>query len=217
MALFTRRHLQRILDENARFLKSGQLRNSIKQLNSVCDEYLAKEWELALLNAASKHGHVEHEPGASDERKPDLRFRSNDDGVAFIADVATISDHGFHQENPVDAFRNVLFVVQVPVEWWYPQLFRGIHGVDHTLVCQVIHNLRHAIGGPLEQLRADGLLVRGVRRALDERVSKLLLQFRIITGPCGLPSRSESVLRRSPLEDLPSAGICRRPTGVRRP
>jgi hypothetical protein len=104
MALFTRRHLQRILDENARFLKSGQLRNSIKQLNSVRDEYLAKEWELALLNAASKHGHVEHEPGASDERKPDLRFRSNDDGVAFIADVATVSDHGFHQENPVDAF-----------------------------------------------------------------------------------------------------------------
>jgi hypothetical protein len=104
MALFTRRRLQRILDENARFLKSDQLRTSVKLLNSVYDEYLAKEWELALLNAASKHGHVEHEPGARDERKPDLRFRSNDDGVAFIADVATISDRGFHRENPVDAF-----------------------------------------------------------------------------------------------------------------
>lgn len=104
MALFTRRFLQRILDENARFLKSDQLRTSVKRLNSVYDEYLGKEWELVLLNAASKHGHVEHEPGAKDERKPDLLFRSDDDSIQFIADVATISDRGFHEENPVDAF-----------------------------------------------------------------------------------------------------------------
>src|SRR5580704_9810007 len=99
MALFTRRRLQRILNENAGFLKQDQLSTSVKHLNSISDEYLAKEWELALLNAASKHGHVEHEPGASNERKPDLRFRSNDGGVAFIADVATISDRGFHKGN----------------------------------------------------------------------------------------------------------------------
>src|SRR5438309_1161792 len=109
MALFTRRRLQRILNENAGFLKPDQLSTSVNLLNSIYDEYLAKEWELAMLNAASKHGHVEHEPGARDERKPDLRFRSNYDGVAFIADVATISDRGFHQENPVDAFEEAFW------------------------------------------------------------------------------------------------------------
>jgi hypothetical protein len=103
MALFSRRYIQRILDENAAFLRTSQLHTTVGLLNSVYEEYLAKEWEMVLLNAASKCGIVEHEPGAEGERAPDILFRSLDDSVRFIADVATISDRGFNKDNPFDA------------------------------------------------------------------------------------------------------------------
>ena len=59
---------------------------------------------MVVLNAAGKCGRVEHEPGAEGERTPDIFFRSLDDSVRFIADVATVSDRGFNKDNPVDAF-----------------------------------------------------------------------------------------------------------------
>src|SRR5258708_1551987 len=58
MALFARRYLQRILDENSGFLTPGQLLTAVRLLNSVYDEYLGKEWEMVVLNAASKCWHV---------------------------------------------------------------------------------------------------------------------------------------------------------------
>jgi hypothetical protein len=93
-----------MINENAAFLKSRQLQTSVSLLNSVTEEYLAKEWEMVILNASSKCGNVEHEPGAEGERAPDLFFRSLDNRVRFIADVATVSDRGFNKDNPVDAF-----------------------------------------------------------------------------------------------------------------
>lgn len=102
MALFSRRYIQRILDENAAFLSTSQLQTTVRLLNSVYEEYLAKEWEMVVLNAASKCGIVEHEPGTQGERAPDILFHSLDDSVRFIADVATISDHGFNKDNPFD-------------------------------------------------------------------------------------------------------------------
>jgi hypothetical protein len=102
MALFSRRYLQRVLDENATFLTGSQLQTAVGLLNSVCEECLAKEWETVIINAASKCGTVEHEPGAEGQRAPDIFFRSVGATVQFIADVATISDRGFNRENPFD-------------------------------------------------------------------------------------------------------------------
>src|SRR5712691_8986859 len=80
-------------------------------------------------------------------------------------------------KNRVDSFRNRLFVVQVPVERWYPQQLRRIRGIDHALARQVVHDLRPTVGRPIIQLHAVGLLVGWVCRALDQRVRQLLLQW----------------------------------------
>ena len=103
MALFARRHLQRILNENAAFLAPKQLATVCKLLNSVRDEYLSTEWEQVILNAASKFGTVKHEPVLAGDRAPDLWFKAADESFEFVADVTTASDRGLHKLNPVDA------------------------------------------------------------------------------------------------------------------
>jgi hypothetical protein len=72
-------------------------------LNTVREDYLATEWEQAVLNAASKVGSVRHEPPLG--RKPDLWLNSSKPPLEFIADVATASDRGLHERNPVDALQ----------------------------------------------------------------------------------------------------------------
>ena len=64
MAIFSRRILQRIINENARILSDGQLRSHIKRLNRMHKTLeLGDEWEVVLLNAFSKVGRVTHEEG----------------------------------------------------------------------------------------------------------------------------------------------------------
>lgn len=104
MALFSRRTLQRIIDENSSFLSPKQIDAVCGRLNSLHDGYLAVEWEQALLNAASKSGSVSHERPMG-KSKPDLIFRASDRPVRFIADITAVSDRGYENENPIDAFQ----------------------------------------------------------------------------------------------------------------
>src|ERR1700691_4181297 len=103
MALFARRRLQRILDENAAFLAPKQLVTACNLLNLVRDEYLSTEWEQVILNAASKIGAVRHEPALGGDCTPDLWFKTSDQSLEFIADVTAASDRGLNKLNPVDA------------------------------------------------------------------------------------------------------------------
>jgi len=106
MALFARRHLQRVLNENAAFLSRKQLSAICDLLNTVRDDYLATEWEQVILNTASKVGVVQYEPRLAGYRTPDLQFQANDPLVQFIADVATASDKGLRKLNPVDVLHD---------------------------------------------------------------------------------------------------------------
>jgi hypothetical protein len=101
MALFSRRCLQRLIDENAVFLSPEQTEEHVRRLNHFREEYLSTEWEIAILNAFSKLGNVKHEPkeyGGS--RLLDVVFDSP--AIQFGADVATVSDKNLHERNPVD-------------------------------------------------------------------------------------------------------------------
>ncbi|MDQ3816190.1 MAG: hypothetical protein M3362_00700 [Acidobacteriota bacterium] len=70
---------------------------------------LDTEWEVALLNAFSKVGKVQHEPALGGRRKPDLHFVSEKDPCQyFAADITAISDKGFDGHNPFDAFQDEL-------------------------------------------------------------------------------------------------------------
>jgi hypothetical protein len=103
VALFSRRALQRVLNENAAFLTPKQLLDACNSLNSIHDNYLAVEWEQVVLNAFSRVGVVKYEPTFEGTRKPDFEFRLPEQSLEFIADVTTVSDKGLERENPVHA------------------------------------------------------------------------------------------------------------------
>lgn len=106
MAIFSRRAIQRMLNENAAFLSEKQLERHVSALNRNNFQSLDVEWEVAVLNAFSKIGTVTHEPDLpGTTKKPDLLFAPFTDSTApFIADVTTVSDEGFEKDIPLLAF-----------------------------------------------------------------------------------------------------------------
>jgi hypothetical protein len=96
MAIFSRRTVQRLIDENAVFLIGRQLRTHVDKLNRGD---ISAEWEVVLLNAFSKLGKVEHERNFNG-KNPDLYFTSAAHGVEFLADIKTVSDEGIELKNP---------------------------------------------------------------------------------------------------------------------
>ncbi len=106
MALFGRRCLQSVLTENAVFLGPKEAENKCNLLNTYDDpHYLSTEWELAVLNAASKVGTVEYEKRMR-THQPDLLFKSSDPPLEFLADITTLSDGGLRERNPVHALQS---------------------------------------------------------------------------------------------------------------
>src|SRR5689334_18276136 len=106
MAIFSRRMIQRMLNENAAFLSEKQLDRLVSTLNRNDFYSLDVEWEVAVLNAFSKIGTVTHEPHLPDtDKRPDLVFVPFTDSTAsFIADVTMVSDEGFEKDVPVLTF-----------------------------------------------------------------------------------------------------------------
>lgn len=97
--LFSRRTIQRMLDENAAWMPLEKLREQVDALNDPKEPFpLAKIWEVAVLNALSKIVEIQHEPNLSS--RPDIVYRLN--GETVIADVRAISDRNRHRRNPVE-------------------------------------------------------------------------------------------------------------------
>jgi hypothetical protein len=104
MALFSRRTIQRMLDENARWMLPRQVQRHVRTLNDSDSEHiLPTEWEVAVLNGLSKLGEVVHEPKLRGSSKPDVLFRPRTNCPAVLADVTTVSDKGLQAHNPIDA------------------------------------------------------------------------------------------------------------------
>lgn len=114
MAIFSRREIQRCIDENARFLLRRQTNDHIRRLNR-CDEYfLDAEWEVVLINAFSKLGTITHETKIEGTSKPDILFVAHvDPNQTFLADIATVSDRGLEEHNPIRALRNDLLKLTI--------------------------------------------------------------------------------------------------------
>lgn len=110
MAICSRRTLQRLINENAKFLSRRQIRNHVDKLNDNDEAAskgqepsLATEWEIILLNAFSKVGTVDYERDFGGRRYPDLHFVSRaDPSQCFAADITAVSDKGFKGLNPFD-------------------------------------------------------------------------------------------------------------------
>ena len=102
MAIFSRRTIQRMIDENAAFLTKEQLNQHVSKLNQQDFQSFDTEWEVAALNAFSKLGNVTHEPDLEGSAKLDLLFTRNES--SFLADITSVSDEGFEKEFSVKAF-----------------------------------------------------------------------------------------------------------------
>lgn len=92
-----------MLVENAQFLTKEQLDQQVARLNSSGFQPLDTEWEIAVLNAFSKQGNVDHEPTLEGTGRLDLLFTA-DDGSNFVADITSVSDEGFEERTPVKSF-----------------------------------------------------------------------------------------------------------------
>jgi hypothetical protein len=108
MALFSRRFLQSTLDESSPYLSVTQRQDFCKLLNTVRDDYLATEWEMAILRVLNERGSLQYEPDFPGTSRPDVLF-TTDDGLSFVADITSVSDKGLHQQNPYDALQEEFF------------------------------------------------------------------------------------------------------------
>lgn len=116
MAMFSRRILQRLLDENSHFLKKGQTKKLVEELNRVSGPStlkkninLSSEWEAVLLNVFGKIGKVTYEKKFDGPTYGDIYFEVKDNpGVNFLAEITAVSDKGLHERNPVEFLRKEL-------------------------------------------------------------------------------------------------------------
>lgn len=107
--MFARRSLQRLLDELAHQIPIDGRRKFVHELNRNSPSALGFEWELALLYALNKVGAAEYEAtGQTSTRRADITFKEHNGPIRFRADVATVSDEGLEDENPIMPFAQEL-------------------------------------------------------------------------------------------------------------
>ncbi len=95
MAVFSRRTIQRLINENSKFLSTNQTKTHVNTLNlkgrylkrlnegshvnELVETYLNTEWEIVLLNIFDKFGKVIHEQELKKSgSKPDILFECSD-------------------------------------------------------------------------------------------------------------------------------------------
>jgi hypothetical protein len=100
MAMFTRRALQRAIDGSLAYTSRSKRREWVGVLNSPkSPRYIPTEWEIMVLQSLSGLGTLTHEQDLGGETKPDVHFKCP--SLTFVADIATISDRGSHERNPI--------------------------------------------------------------------------------------------------------------------
>lgn len=103
--VFSRRSLQTAINELSDVLQEKQLTSLVAKLNKMHDGRLAAMWEVVLLSALAKVGVLTHEAPLPNGRRPDFSLQL-DAGTAneasIVGDIATISDVGRNEQNPVD-------------------------------------------------------------------------------------------------------------------
>jgi hypothetical protein len=102
MAMFTRRHLQAMLDRLAAYLPLEARRKLAHGHNQKSRSMLGFQWETALLFGFSHIGEIEYEAGAESGSRPDISFtETSAAAIRFTADIATVSDESLEEQDPV--------------------------------------------------------------------------------------------------------------------
>jgi len=93
-----------MINENSSFMPIEKIEEHVRRLNKGGLQSLATEWEIAVLNTLSRVGHIEHEKPFGGSSYPDIFFQERNKKFSFVADIATVSDAGYEEENPIDDF-----------------------------------------------------------------------------------------------------------------
>jgi len=101
--IFSRREVQRALDDLALVLNEKQLLPLINKLNKPGEQRLPTTWEVVLLRELSKFPNFQYEEPLPSGRTPDFRFTVDVDGkgVEVIGDITAPSDQGQENSNPI--------------------------------------------------------------------------------------------------------------------
>lgn len=101
MGIFSRRVVNRLLEENSHFLPKDKLNLQIKHLNGTSPvQRVTTEWEIAVLNGLQKLGlQPLYEPrfaGGSSVLDVLVKYQAEE----ALIDITTASDRGLDEENP---------------------------------------------------------------------------------------------------------------------
>lgn len=102
--IFTRRFIQRCINDLSGFVAEPDLRVLVEKLNSQGLNRLPAMWEIVVLSALSKLGYIRYELELPNGKRPDIFF-SRGRALLFMADITTVSDSGLEEANPVDRLR----------------------------------------------------------------------------------------------------------------
>ena len=100
--IFARRSIQRFIDRLSETLPQATVERLVRNLNQNNHASLGFEWEVVVLFTLDRLGEIDYEFDHGGESLPDVTFRlSGQETVCFVADVATVSDRGREEENPI--------------------------------------------------------------------------------------------------------------------
>jgi len=105
--IFSRRAIQRMLDDIKPALTSKQYLQLLKKLNFAGPYRLPAMWEVAVMAQLAKMGSLIHEKRLPNGKRPDVFFRAQN-GFELVADVTTVSDKGVDKHNPYDEFSRII-------------------------------------------------------------------------------------------------------------
>ena len=108
--IFARRSIQIFIDKLSEKLPPDTVGKLVRSLNRNDRASLGFEWEVAVLYALNQLGELGYETNHGGKRLPDVTFYlPGQNKVSFIADIATVSDRGLKNENPVDMFMKLFY------------------------------------------------------------------------------------------------------------
>lgn len=107
--IFARRSIQRFIDQLCLVLPREPLAALVRRLNLNDQGSLDIEWEVAVLYALQRVGEITYEASHGGRTHPDVTFHfAGGKEIAFVADVATVSDRGLEDDNPTELLSELL-------------------------------------------------------------------------------------------------------------
>ena len=128
--IFARRSIQTFIDKLSEKLPPDTVGKLVRNLNLNDRASLGFEWEIAVLYALNQLGDTVYETNHGGKRLPDVTFYlPGQNEVSFIADIATVSDRGLKDENPVEMFMKLFYekVRELGLDGGFQYRIEGTH------------------------------------------------------------------------------------------